>query len=412
MKIIFVSANYEHTNSMHSNNVFALKEYAEIDFWGPGYVDVDQLEKGIQYRLKNVNYDALILDFTFALYKSEERNFAYDYWMNRYLIPYYSVFQAERYVDEIIEQCIEYDGIKLLLYNHDSTSFLESWRNQAQLLIDNGFYFIGQGIELVPDVAWSEKSGTIVKRYRDFITQNETVNISYFFQTVVYSEFFAKPLVEREYDITVPGNLDLNLYVPRAIIAQKIALSGYKVNNNYKKRNIVYRQNSSRCDDSVYLREDDRKVDEQLADNCVFLNARVSRENIMMWRFLYDEVLRSTKIAYVDGGLGEQIVRKFCEIPARGMLMLCQDIPTLGAYGLKDGENMIIVNENNILEVCEHMLSNPVEMQRIADNGQKMVFEKHTASKHAKTIIDSINRIKAGTFIGSHWENGNFIFDE
>ena len=71
-KILFVTMNHEHANDMHINNVQAFLEISQVDFFGPGYVSKESMERGLgDFWKENGGYNVLILDFSLAMLQQE-----------------------------------------------------------------------------------------------------------------------------------------------------------------------------------------------------------------------------------------------------------------------------------------------------------------------------------------------------
>lgn len=412
MKILYVSTNREHTNDEHINNIYAFLEIAQIDFYGPGYSTKEELKNGMKYYWsKEGGYDCLILDFDVAMMQGEYLNIGEAYAWHRYYMSDYNIHEAIRWADNIVNEAKSMDVPKIVHFCHDTINITEVGTNCLQELLDKGFYIWCLGAEHVPKVIETEHSVSInwTNRYYYFCKQCENKMISMCWSSVTPREYFGLPLEKRKYDITVPGNLDKNYYPLRQEIVDRISRENYKIYNEYYDRELAYRNSDSKFNNTVYKCEEDKLVDKKLRRKCVYLDARVSRDSIAVWRERYNVALRKSKMGYADGGFCYQIVRKFLEIPARGTVLLCEDIPPLKCYGFKEWENMVTVKPENVVEICAYLLKHPKEMQSIASAGRKMVFEKHTSLHHAKHILDSIEAIKAGTFRGSYWEDGEFI---
>ncbi|MCX4351275.1 MAG: glycosyltransferase [Lachnospiraceae bacterium] len=411
-KILFVGMNHEHANDMHINNVQSFLEVAQVDFFGPGYTSREKLESGLGVFWKeNGGYDVLILDFSLAMLQQEYLDIRLAYHWHRYFLSDFSIYQSIRWADNIVKDAKQVEAVKLIVYQFDTHTFIEAWEKCITDLLYCGFYFWGTGIEYFPPLAENEKTkekgGT--NRYFYFCKNNGDKILSMPYCTVNPKEYFSFPLESRTYDITIPGNLDAFFYPERSKISKIMETSGYKVYDQYYERAFAYRIAKSCVSQTLYRHEEDRLLDTKLAAPCPYIDSKLTRESIVMWRENYNVALRQSKIGYACGGYIHQLFRKFVEIPARGTLLLCQDIPPLKNYGFKNWENMITVTADNILEVIDYLFKNPKEMQHIADNGRKMVYEKHTPVRQAELILNAIKSIETGTFAGSYWENGEFI---
>lgn len=413
MNILFVSMNHEHANDMHINNLYGLLEVAQIDFFGPGYSTIEELECGLMNFWNKGKYDVLIFDFALAMLQLPYLDICLAYHWHRYFMSDYSIYEAIRYVDKFVEEAKEIDGPKLLRYYFDTISISETWVECAQELLDAGFFLWGMGEEFTPEIIETDDTKAIGwgNRYSTFIRKNKEKVISTPWVVVVYREFYAAPLEKRGYDITVPGNLSSLHYPDREKIIQAVKETKYKIYDNYDNRTLAYRGDEKRITNTIYHRAEDRILDEKLKSPCIYLDSKVRREAVAFWRENYNVGLRNSKMGYADGGLAKQVVRKYFEIPARGTLLLCQDVPPLKNLGFKAWENMVPITPDSLLEICDYLYENPNKMQEIASAGRKMVFEKHTASIHAKHVIDAIETIKNGRFRGSYWLDGEFYIN-
>lgn len=415
MKILIISQNYEHANDSELNLIHGLMEVAEIDFYGPGYSTVEELEKGLRNYWIKGKYDALILCFALATSQIQHLNLRFEYNQYRYLMCDYSIFESIRYANKIIEEAKDIDAPKLVHYHFDTINITEPLKQCLQELLDAGFYLWALGEEFAPEVEQNENTKRTGwgedNRYFKFCKKNTNKIISMNCHVATYSEFYATPLEKRKYDITIPGNLDANYYPDREKIVNRFKETKYNMYNDYRNRVLAYKDDDRRIENTLYKRDEDRIIDTKLKFPCSYLNITTKREAIAYWRESYNVGLRSSKMAYADGGVALQIVRKYLEIPARGTLLLCQDIPPLSCFGFKPWENMVLVTPDSVLEVCDYLYENPDKMQAIATEGRKMIFNKHSPSIYAKHIIDAINVIKKGRFKGSYWLDGEFYIN-
>ena len=412
--ILFVTLNHEHKADMLSSNVRGFVECADIDFYGPGYCTQEELSQGLKkYYEENGFYDFILLDFALAMLMTDYMNIREVYKWNRYFLTNYNVHDTYRYADIIINDLFKIDCIKILFYHFDTYTFPEQWDRCIQYLLDNDFYFCGFGKEFFPRFTETDATKRMGAswRYYDFCERNQEKIISYCIASINSTDMFASPLVDRDYDITVPGNIDEIYYPHRTSILRKLESSSYKMYDDYSDRTFGYLESKETIESAIYKSEMQKEIRNKLKEPCVYINSQLSHGTVVLWRDKYNMGLRKSKMAYACGGVSLQLVRKFVEIPARGTLLLCHNIPPLKDYGFIDGENMVVVNETNLFEKCDYLLSHPKEMQKIAKNGQKMVFEKHTAVKHAQLVLDAVEVIKTGKFAGSKWEDGKYVIN-
>jgi len=79
-----------------------------------------------------------------------------------------------------------------------------------------------------------------------------------------------------------------------------------------------------------------------------------------------------------------QVLAKCMEIPASYSCMFCNYSHDMEELGFVDDETYVLWNEKNLKEKLEYYLKNPNELQRITENGYKVVHEKHTVQVRAQ----------------------------
>ena len=413
MRILFVRGNFKHINDMHINNVLSLMNVAEVTFWGPGYVSRESLEAGIKhFWIEKGGFDAIILDFNIAMLHTSILDIRLAYHWNRYFIGDTSIFDMVRYADNIIKDVSEIDATKILYYYFDTDSFKEKWLDIFIFLEKAGFYFWINGLEFFPEFdenSFENKIWNLTNRYRYFALKYKNRIISMPYATTNYSEYCATLLEDREFDITIPGNLDRIPYPERYEIYQIVKKLDYRQYSDYGNRSLGYRADRERVQNSDYLNIDDKIIDERLEKNCVYIKSKTNEAILSAWKSQFVNGLNRSKMGYTDGSSSFQIVRKHAEIPAHGALLLCQSIPPLEPYGFVEWESMVTVSKDNIEERCEYLLKHINEMQEIARRGQGLVMRTHSGTHQSRLLLQAIRYINNGEFIGSEWIKGDFI---
>ena len=79
--------------------------------------------------------------------------------------------------------------------------------------------------------------------------------------------------------------------------------------------------------------------------------------------------------------------------------------------GFKPNVNMIEATPKNILAVSKKIFENPGYMQEVANNGRKLIIEKHTFTNRARDTKRAFEKIQKEDYRGSHWENGDLILE-
>lgn len=86
-----------------------------------------------------------------------------------------------------------------------------------------------------------------------------------------------------------------------------------------------------------------------------------------------------------------QVVKKYFEIPASGCLLIADGNTTeeMEKLGFKDGENYVMVNEENVIDKIKHIISNFEKYKKIRESGLFLIKENHLL-KNRKDLFLSI----------------------
>lgn len=399
---------------MHINYYHSLAEVAEVEFYGPGFSTKEELDRGIlRFAEKKGPFDAVILAFPLMMLSLRMSSIREVYQYHRYFLSDCSVNQAVRYADEIIDDIEKMELVKIVLFGQDIINISSTWHGCLEELLEKGFYILSPGKEFIPEL--EEKEGKsfgeglmINNRFKRLLEKYPQRSISIPFQAAVCGDYFFGALENRTYDWVVPGNID-GCYPMRGQILRRLKQAGYQMYEDFIDRTMAYKTDAVRAERATYARDEEKYVDARLGKSSPYLRNSLRREEIARWRENYNVSLRKSKVAFADGGEGHFLVRKFIEIPARGTLLACEEIIGLKELGFRNGENMVTVTLDNVLDISAELFQNPEEMQRIADNGRKLVLAKHTSRHRAENTIEAIQKILTGSYAGSYWENGAFV---
>ena len=413
LKILLVSVNHEHPATMHINYYNSLAEVADVEFFGPGFSTEQEMEKGVRRFVEEKGgFDAVICTFPLIMHSIEDVSIREIYRTNRYFISSYSINEAIRYASDMIKEIEQMNILKIILFGQDYININEDWENCLKKLLEKDFYIITWGEDFIPE---ADESKTIFfgpglkinNRFLNLVREYKRKVISIPFEAVICNEFYFEPLERRTYDWVVPGNMDSN-YPNRSKILDKIESAGYKVFNQFLGRTMPYKSDREKNECYQYNREVDKFIDSSLKANTPYLKNQLTRENLVQWRENYSVSIRQSKVAYADGGNAHTLVQKYMEIPARGTLLVAENVIGLEKMGFVNNENMVVVDTENVLEISEELFNNLEKMQKIAKKGQSLVIEKHTSHHRAKSTVEAVQAILKNTFGGSYWENGNF----
>jgi len=115
----------------------------------------------------------------------------------------------------------------------------------------------------------------------------------------------------------------------------------------------------------------------------VLLGADIPREQFC-W------ILNRSRIAVSLRGVAWDTFR-YWEIPYQGALLLSERLPILIPDNFVDGESAVFFDSpGDMLDKIEALLQDGGRLARIAENGRKLAWEKHTAVARARYVLDKL----------------------
>ena len=126
------------------------------------------------------------------------------------------------------------------------------------------------------------------------------------------------------------------------------------------------------------------------------------------YKYNYFNLISESKLTYCSGSRLRYPVRKYFEIPSRGSVAVGQKCNGFEDLGFVDGENFIVTEAN---ERLEKVLKTPDDkIQKIAQNGQKLIWNKHSDWARREQLSKALSLINENKFKGSRWEKGDYCF--
>ena len=157
------------------------------------------------------------------------------------------------------------------------------------------------------------------------------------------------------------------------------------------------------------FRNREEKILSKFIGKNIYVSSYPKMDYIAVSREKYLESMRRTKAVFVEGGIGNVLVRKYFEACASGALMVGMNVPGMDAMGFRDGYNCRIVNSNNINEKIEEIMENRCDNEKIAINGRKLILDKHMFANRALSLRQTIDAIMKKNYQGAYWNQGDYI---
>ena len=135
------------------------------------------------------------------------------------------------------------------------------------------------------------------------------------------------------------------------------------------------------------------------------LKRKMTIRKMVLYRSSYFKKITDSQLSYCSGGPLIYPVRKYHEIPARGSVAIGRKCSGFNDLGFLDGVNFLVAHNNIELEASLKKYSLD-ELQKIADQGRKLIWEKHSDWARREQLMETFKLIFQGKFKGSYWKKG------
>ena len=394
MKLLYIDICAKSANPTNSLIPALLRLSADVVCYGPGFVDEAELNGGIARFLENhEGFDFHVTTFLSTEFGENAIRY-YNRWYNRYTCPSYPSELVSAFLFDIAPFFKRSNVPKIVfLTGEDIYSIDEKY---VQLIAEmNGHLVTWAGgfskamNELDFDVfsreeffARKKREGAIFGLWHDVVAkyQGKFINFAHF---VAETEFSWTSLANRRNKIVVPGQM----YVRRQAARRKLA-----------EQRILARSGDFKflmaAMDHIGLRPHTRSLLQSLYNQT------------------YVQSIATARYAYTEGAGYERPLRKFFEIPALGTVLLCTPCAGFEKLGFSDRKNAVVVAPDAIGDAVEWLHQSPAQAQEIADAGRKLIWDRHSLHARAEQFAKCIKSIIAGRYLGSRWDNGEFVVDE
>jgi hypothetical protein len=386
MRLLFIDVYARYLNPTNSLHPGMLRLACESMFYGPGFVDSDELDAGVERFIeKHGPFDVVATpNIEWNLAGNEFRFY------HRYTWPTFDAAVLQKFSGDIsafmkrttLRKIIFLTGLDVYAIND----------RHAGIIADEDAYFVtwaagfSRPLSDLPVFAkeefYARKSGQrqlgvwhqLVEDYKE-----KFISLGHY---VAENEFFWGALSGRSNQVIVPGQG----YERRRLAHDKLRLSG-------RLRRTGYFRAVMATLDRLHLRPYARPL-LQNAYNAVFV-----------------QEIRDVRYAYTDGYGYDRPIRKFFEIPALGTILLCTPCAGFRELGFVDRQSAVEVDPEYLPGAIEWLDADPVRAQTIAAAGRDLIWDKHSTQARARQFSQCLTAIQDGTFRGSSWRAGNFVVD-
>lgn len=359
----------------------------DVRFFGPGYVSRDVLRKGVSaFVADHGPFDVAVITDQFIFLSDE---------VPEAVIRGYRKNNVSKFPLENLHLCpgIRDEFYKLSIFKAAFvfTDYYNMPASDVERLSDRFDLIIGSGEQFFRPVASSFEAGAASEAFSgfandnwlNFVKKNQHKIISFPF-FVADDEFDFSPLAHRAADWSVPGTLYDARRRARAVLAKK-------------------RSSISRGRSAFHL--------QTLAAILTRLGAPLyaSPTFLSFYGQLFRREIADSRFSFTCGSAFAYPIRKFFEIPALGAVLVCPACNGFEALGFRDGLNAILSQPEELPDVERRLVEDTDLAQSIADEGRRLVGERHTVEVRAAQLRMAFGMALDGEWRGAEWRNGELV---
>lgn len=84
-------------------------------------------------------------------------------------------------------------------------------------------------------------------------------------------------------------------------------------------------------------------------------------------------------------------------------------LPLINLTRLGGADHAIVCPPDMIMDAHRALESDSDRAQRIADAGQRLVFERHSLAARAEQLAETLSAMADRSFAGGRWVDGNYV---
>lgn len=366
MRVLYIDFNYKYINPT-KELLFKLSKlmFEKVVNYGPGYVTLDQLNKGIiSFIKKNGPFDYVVTNETaFCSYNAK-------IWRQDSLKDIYKSFDIKfpkehlsyKIIKDLNDFFINFDG-NLILYKLQSDFYNERIENLQ-------FYETKKKMKIVTwgEDLWEKKENLEFINNEKFLKHPNNL----------WFDFVQK---NKNRIISVPHFLDnseIDFNNPKDKI-NKVTVPGVKYWFREEVVNILKRKKYYRNNNFIY----------PFANFLMRFGVSMYQSefgiNILSKTFINS--IKSSKFAFTCGTVYKMPLRKFFEIPALGTALICYPFKNAEKFGFIDNETCFYVSSPQDFEYkIDKIMDDKNLYQKVMSNGRDMINSMHTTKQRSQFI--------------------------
>lgn len=382
-RVLFVDINAQFMNPTRNLLHATLIRSCRLECFGPGYVPEATLERGLRAFVDSTGpYDCIVTTSHFVFSDIYDEPIPARIFRKSYAFDFDD--RLIRYIDRIGKSLI-LAGLPVVcmflendFYNWSDTS-IERLRGRASAIVGFGRQFFSRRTEL-PNLKKEIFYNKTNDNWASYAAERPE-KIANIFHYVGENEFEFKLLDERRYNWSILGIR----YYARGIAKEKLRQGGVQAYGETPARRWL-----------SWL----SRLGLPTNANPLFMDL-LNRD--------FRKRIANSKYSYTCGSGLDMPIRKFVEIPAAGAVLVCRPFNGFRETGFIDGVNCIVCEPEDVLDVHKTLEADVDHAQRIANAGQQLVAEQHSAGARSEQFRMVLAAVASGTFRGAHWRDGKFV---
>ncbi|MDB2701724.1 glycosyltransferase [Flavobacteriaceae bacterium] len=383
-RALYIGFNRKYVNKFLDLALSVISNCFDLTHYGPGFSRESEVILGINNWITNQEeYDIIFIDPAIVIYenKIKKEEFIYQSKMN---VLQYSYDEFYDNVESYKSFFFSSDKIKVIIGIYDyhviSKKTINYIISSNSLVIDAFGKNLNDSIENIKNKYGDSDfyKRNILQDWHEF-EQNFKERIISFPHAVFTNEFVFTPLNKRKIKYNVVGVLYPERKQATKLLSLKLRIK------NFINLSISY----------VKIKTG--------------LN-QITDEKLELYFHRYNNKIATSRYVYCSGSPLMYPVRKYFEIPSKRSVTIGWPCNGFEHLGFKHNKNFIVAKNNKELELAMSRHSEE-ELQRIADEGLKLIWHKHSDYARTVQMKKTFDLIFQGKFKGSYWENGNYILD-
>jgi len=383
-RALYIGFNRKYVNKFLDLALSVISNCFDLTHYGPGFSRESEVILGINNWITNQEeYDIIFIDPAIVIYEDKIKK----------------------------EEFIYQSKMNVLQYSYDEFyDNVESYKS---------FFFSSEKIKVIIGIydyhVISKKTINYIITSNSFVIDAFGKNLNNSIQNIKniygHNDFYKRSIQEHWYEFE-QNFKERIISFPHAVFTNEFVftpLSKRKIKFNVV--GVFYPERKQ----AAYLLENKLRIKSFINQLVSYIKIKtglnqITDEKLELYFHRYNKKIATSRYVYCSGSPLMYPVRKYFEIPSKRSVTIGWPCNGFEHLGFKHNKNFIVAKNNKELELAMSRYSEE-ELQRIADEGLKLIWHKHSDYARTAQMKKTFDLIFQGKFKGSYWENGNYILN-